>query len=48
VAVLFDGTLDASDTETLRLEAEGLASGVYFVRVEGETFRATRKLVLVR
>jgi predicted outer membrane repeat protein len=48
VAVLFDGTLDASDTETLRVEAESLASGVYFVRVEGETFRATRKLVLVR
>jgi hypothetical protein len=48
VAVLFEGALDANDTQELRLSGENLASGVYFVRVKGETFQSTRKLVLVR
>jgi hypothetical protein len=48
VAVLFDGKVDAGETEALRLDADGLASGVYLVRVTGETFAATRRLTVVR
>jgi hypothetical protein len=48
VATLFDGRLAAGQAQALRLPGAGLASGVYLVRVEGETFTATRRLALVR
>jgi hypothetical protein len=38
----------AGRTEALRLDAQGLASGVYLVRVTGEAFTATRRVTLVR
>jgi hypothetical protein len=48
VARLFDGAVAASQTEALAFSASGLGSGLYVVRVTGETFRATRRLTLVR
>lgn len=33
---------------SVRVDGSGLASGVYFVRVEGETFTTSRKLTLTR
>jgi hypothetical protein len=48
VAVLHDGPLAAERTERLALSAQGLASGVYLVRVAGEAFTATRRLTVVR
>ena len=46
VATLMSGTVDGS--VSLRLDGGSLASGVYFVRAEGETFSATRQVVRVR
>lgn len=47
VTVLYDGQLGAKEETTLRLSDDSFASGVYFVRVEGESFSATRKVVWV-
>jgi len=48
VATLHEGVLPAGTDHRLRVDGRDLASGVYFVRVEGETFRETRRLVRVR
>jgi hypothetical protein len=48
VARLFDGPLDASQNRTLELNLDRASSGVYFVRVQGETFQQTRTLPVVR
>jgi len=48
VTVLYNGKLGAKEETTLRLSDGSFASGVYFVRVEGETFSATRKVVWVQ
>ena len=48
VAVLHDGPVAAGETERLRLTGQGLASGVYLVRVVGERFQTVRRLTLVR
>ena len=46
VATLMSGTVDGS--VSLRLDGGSLASGVYLVRADGETFSATRQVVRVR
>ncbi len=46
VAVVFDGT--ASGTVDLRVATNGLAAGLYIVRVTGETFSAARHLSVAR
>ena len=48
VRTLHDGTLEAGSPKRLSIEAGTLASGVYVVRVTGETFTQTRTLTLVR
>ncbi len=48
VTTLHDGVLPAGAEHRLTVDGRDLASGVYFVRVEGETFRETRRLVRVR
>jgi hypothetical protein len=42
------GKVTAGETEAMRLGAPGLASGVYLVRVTGETLAATWRLTVVR
>lgn len=48
VRVLHDGPLAEQTTHRLAVDARGLSSGIYFVRVVGETFAANRKVVVVR
>ncbi|MEM8557191.1 MAG: choice-of-anchor J domain-containing protein [Bacteroidota bacterium] len=46
VATLYDGALDANVTTQLALDAANLPSGLYVLRVTGETFQTTRKLTV--
>ena len=48
VETLFDGTARPGAPTTLTVDGDRLSSGVYFVRVEGEQFQATRKVTVVR
>jgi hypothetical protein len=48
VAVLHDGPLRAGQRTPLTLDGTRLASGVYLVRVTGETFATTARVVRVR
>jgi hypothetical protein len=48
VRVLHDDPLNANETKRLRIRAGDLSSGVYFLRVRGENFAASEKVVLVR
>src|SRR5690606_21123591 len=48
VQVLHDGPLAAETTHTLRVDGSGLANGVYVVRVTGEAFSATQKVMLLK
>lgn len=48
VEVLYDRSLEAKTPLLLQTEQRELASGTYFVRVTGETFVETRKMVVVR
>lgn len=46
-AVLADGQYEAG-SHTARLDASGLASGIYVVRMEAEGYAASRKIALVK
>ena len=48
VASVYDGTASPGADLTLSVSAAGLPAGVYVVRVAGETFQASRRLVLTR
>jgi hypothetical protein len=48
VATLFDGELSSGRAHVIRLNGEGLASGVYFIRIVGDHFRATERVTVVR
>lgn len=47
VSLLANGNF-ATGSHRVKFDASGLASGIYFYRLEGEGFMATRKLALVR
>jgi hypothetical protein len=46
--VLLDRKLPADRTETVQIDGRRLPSGQYFVRVQGNSFQATRKMTLVK
>lgn len=46
--VLFDESLPADQTRTLRLDTGRLPSGQYFVRIKGEQFQVTRRMTVVK
>ncbi len=48
VRVLHEGPVASGVTQTLRLDGSGLAGGVYLVRLTGETFTASQKVLLVK
>lgn len=48
VAVLFDGTVQASVRYPFALDAAGLPSGVYVYRATGETFQLSRRATITR
>ncbi len=48
VARVYDGPAQAATELTLTVPEVGLPAGVYVVRVVGETFEASRRVVLTR
>ena len=48
VTTLLDETLDPQSTKRLSVDTRTLSSGIYFVRVVGESFQTTRKITVVR
>jgi len=40
--------VEPMSTKSIRVNAQSLWSGLYFVRVRGETFVATRKLMIAK
>lgn len=48
VRTLLDQEVQANRPVDLRLKGQRLASGIYVVQVEGETFEATRKVTVVK
>lgn len=48
VRVLHTGWMAAGEAHTLRIEASGLAPGLYVVHVQGETFADTRRMTVMR
>ena len=48
MAVLHDGPLASGAANAFALNAQGLATGFYTIRVVGETFSAARQVALVR
>ncbi len=48
IAQLFDGVLSAGQARDFTLDAGAWRSGAYLVRVSGETFSATRSVLLVK
>jgi hypothetical protein len=48
VATLHEGVLDAGREHRLSLDGRGLSSGLYLVRVAGERFAETRRVVVAR
>ena len=48
VAQLFDGVLPAGRAQTFTFEAGAQPSGLYFVRIAGETFNVSRSALLVK
>lgn len=48
VDVLHEGHMPAQARKTLRLDASGLSSGAYLIRVQGESFAATRRVIVTK
>ena len=48
VARAFDGSVSAGTSATVTVDTAAFAPGLYVVRVEGETFREARRLVVAR
>ncbi len=48
VSTVFEGALSAGQSQDLAVDTAQLAPGVYVVRIAGETFSATRRLVVAR
>jgi len=47
VRTIYDGNVQPSAPVTVSLMGDGLAAGMYFIRASGETFRQTRKVVVL-
>ena len=48
VETAFRGEVAGQDTRTIRLDANRLASGTYFLRIQGERFSTTERMVVVQ
>ena len=48
VRVIHSGTVAAEQMQNVRIDAAGLASGLYFVRLMGERVQATQRISVVR
>jgi len=47
-ATIYDGVLSGGTKNQFTIEADGLPTGVYFYRAEGEEFSTSRKVILLR
>ncbi|MCH7637989.1 MAG: T9SS type A sorting domain-containing protein [Bacteroidetes bacterium] len=48
VATLFDGTIEANNTQVVQIDGSALASGAYIVRIAGETFADALRVTLTK
>ena len=48
VETVFDNQLSSNQSRSVRVNAERLSSGAYFIRVQGESFAATRRLMVLK
>jgi hypothetical protein len=48
VGVYFNRSLPADQTKSVQLNTDRLSSGQYFLRIEGESFRVTRRVTVVK
>lgn len=48
IATLHDGALSAAENHTFRFDATDLPSGVYLYTVQGESFKESREIVLMK
>ena len=48
VRTLFEGGADANTMTSVQVDADGLPSGIYLIRLEGETFFANQTITLVK
>jgi len=48
VATLFDSVLNEGIELPLKFDSSGLPGGIYFLRVTGEAFTATKEMVVVK
>ena len=48
VGTLMDEELPAQETRTLPVDAQRLASGVYFLRIVGDEFATTERMTVVK
>ncbi|MDX1439911.1 MAG: T9SS type A sorting domain-containing protein, partial [Rubricoccaceae bacterium] len=48
VATLFNGTVEADQSQLVTIDGAGLASGTYIVRVTGESFADALRVTLLK
>ncbi len=48
VTLLYEGTPEASAYQSVRIDGSNLSSGLYFVRLQGESFASTQKVTLLK
>jgi hypothetical protein len=48
VAVPFEEEIEGQQTRRIRVDASGLSSGVYFLRVRGDSFATTERMTVVK
>ena len=48
VGVLHRGVMKAGQTQELVFDGSGFGSGLYFIRARGDSFEATRQVMLVK
>jgi hypothetical protein len=48
VGVPFEEKVDAQQTRNIRLDAAGFSSGVYFLRIRGDSFATTERMTVVK
>ena len=45
---VFDNQMSSNQSRSVRVNAERLSSGAYFLRIQGEAFAATRRMLVVK
>jgi len=48
VATILDAEVPAQETRDVQIDARRLASGLYFLRIEGDDFTTTERMTVVK